>query len=31
VEARPTPAHGRPCSLQLVIPPLGCLFFKSEG
>jgi 1,4-alpha-glucan branching enzyme len=24
-------AHGRPCSLNLTLPPLAALFFKSEG
>lgn len=28
VEADPIPFHGRPCSLSLVIPPLGALFLK---
>ena len=31
IEASPTPAHGRPYSLSLTLPPLGVLFFKSEG
>ncbi|MDD5451287.1 MAG: 1,4-alpha-glucan branching protein GlgB [Desulfovibrionales bacterium] len=31
VEAAPVPAHGRPYSLSLRLPPLGVLFFKSEG
>ena len=30
VEALPHSVHGRPCSLELVLPPLGCLFFKSQ-
>ncbi len=30
VEAAPVPAHGRPHSLSLTLPPLGILFFKSE-
>ena len=28
VEADQEPAHGRPASLRLTIPPLGCLFLK---
>jgi 1,4-alpha-glucan branching enzyme len=28
VEADHEPAHGRPASLRLTIPPLGCLFLK---
>ncbi|MDQ7839076.1 MAG: 1,4-alpha-glucan branching protein GlgB [Thermodesulfobacteriota bacterium] len=31
VEAASVPAHGRPYSLSLRLPPLGVLFFKSEG
>jgi 1,4-alpha-glucan branching enzyme len=31
VEATPVPAHGRYHSLSLTLPPLGILFFKSEG
>jgi 1,4-alpha-glucan branching enzyme len=31
VEACPVPSHGRGCSLCLTLPPLGVLFFKSEG
>ena len=31
VEATPIPAHGRYYSLSLTLPPLGVLFFKSEG
>jgi 1,4-alpha-glucan branching enzyme len=31
VEAAPVPAHGRHYSLSLRLPPLGVLFFKSEG
>lgn len=31
VEATPLPAHGRYYSLSLTLPPLGVLFFKSEG
>ncbi|MBI3352383.1 MAG: 1,4-alpha-glucan branching protein GlgB [Nitrospirae bacterium] len=30
VEAASTPAHGRPCSLLLTLPPLGILFFTSK-
>jgi 1,4-alpha-glucan branching enzyme len=28
VEASPEPAHGRPASVRLTLPPLGCLFLK---
>jgi 1,4-alpha-glucan branching enzyme len=28
VQASPEPAHGRPASLRLTLPPLGCLFLK---
>jgi 1,4-alpha-glucan branching enzyme len=28
VEAYPEPAHGRPASVRLTLPPLGCLFLK---
>jgi 1,4-alpha-glucan branching enzyme len=31
VEADPVFVHGRPCSLNLTLPPLAILFFKSEG
>ena len=31
VEASPIPFHGRPYSLNLTLPPLGAVFFKSEG
>jgi 1,4-alpha-glucan branching enzyme len=31
VEAVPVPAHGRPRAINLMLPPLGCLFLKSEG
>ena len=31
VEAAPVPAHGRPFSLTLTLPPLAALFFKSKG
>jgi 1,4-alpha-glucan branching enzyme len=31
VEASPIPFHGRPHSLNLTLPPLGAVFFKSEG
>jgi 1,4-alpha-glucan branching enzyme len=31
VEASPIPFHGRPYSLALTLPPLGAVFFKSEG
>jgi 1,4-alpha-glucan branching enzyme len=27
-EASPVPYHGRPCSLNLTLPPLGAIFFK---
>jgi len=29
-QADPTPLHGRPYSLKLILPPLSILFFKSE-
>ena len=28
LEAEPLPSHGRPYSLMLTIPPLGCVIFK---
>jgi 1,4-alpha-glucan branching enzyme len=28
VQASPEPAHGRPASVRLTLPPLGCLFLK---
>ncbi len=31
VEAAPIPAHGRPFSLELTIPPLAALFLRSKG
>jgi 1,4-alpha-glucan branching enzyme len=31
LEATPVPAHGKWHSLSLTLPPLGVLFFKSEG
>ncbi len=31
MEAAPTPAHGKYYSLSLTLPPLGVVFFKSEG
>ncbi|MDO8691284.1 MAG: 1,4-alpha-glucan branching protein GlgB [Dehalococcoidia bacterium] len=31
VAASPLPFHGRPYSMQLTLPPLGCLFLKSVG
>jgi 1,4-alpha-glucan branching enzyme len=31
VEAAPIPAHGRPWSLTLTLPPLSVSFFKSRG
>ena len=31
VEAEPIRSHGRPCSLPLVLPPLGVVFLKSEA
>jgi 1,4-alpha-glucan branching enzyme len=31
VEAEPISMHGRPGSLNIVLPPLGILFFKSQG
>ncbi len=30
VEASPVPTHGRPCSLNLVLPPLSAVFLKKE-
>jgi 1,4-alpha-glucan branching enzyme len=31
VEAAPVPYHGRPYSLNLMLPPLSVIFFKHEG
>ena len=31
IEAVPNEIHGRPYSLKLTLPPLGAVFFKSEG
>lgn len=31
IEAAPIPVHGRLHSLTVVVPPLGAVFFKSEG
>ena len=31
VEARRVPVHGRPQSLALTLPPLGCLFLRPKG
>ncbi|BBL68282.1 1,4-alpha-glucan branching protein GlgB [Methanoculleus chikugoensis] len=31
VEAERVPAHGRPCSLSLTLPPLGAVVFLPEG
>lgn len=31
VEATPIPWHGKPCSLNVTLPPLGALFFKAQG
>ena len=31
IEAVPVEIHGRPYSLKLTLPPLGAVFFKSEG
>ena len=31
VEAAPTAAQGRPCSLSLTLPPLSVVFFKYKG
>ncbi|HJP66317.1 MAG TPA: alpha amylase C-terminal domain-containing protein, partial [Actinomycetota bacterium] len=31
VEAVPVPVHGRPKSLTLTLPPLGCVFLKASG
>jgi 1,4-alpha-glucan branching enzyme len=30
LEAEPVPHHGRPFTLRVTLPPLGCLFLKSE-
>ncbi|MEE9122413.1 MAG: alpha amylase C-terminal domain-containing protein, partial [Syntrophobacteria bacterium] len=31
IEAVPIEIHGRPYSLKLTLPPLGAVFFKSDG
>jgi 1,4-alpha-glucan branching enzyme len=31
VDAVPFGAHGQPCSVTITLPPLGVVFFKSEG
>jgi len=31
VEAAPIPLHGRLCMLNITLPPLAAVFFKSEG
>jgi 1,4-alpha-glucan branching enzyme len=31
ITAEDTPAHGRPHSLRLLLPPLACLMLKKEG
>ena len=31
VEAIEEPAHGRPFSVALTLPPLGCLFLKADS
>jgi 1,4-alpha-glucan branching enzyme len=31
VEASPVPSHGHPYSLNLTLPPLAAVFFKSEA
>ncbi len=31
VEAEPIPCHGRPASMQIVLPPLGAVIFKPRG
>ncbi len=31
VDAAPVPYHSRPYSLSITLPPLGAVFFKSEG
>jgi 1,4-alpha-glucan branching enzyme len=31
LEAVPVSVHGRPRALNLTLPPLGCLFVKSEA
>jgi 1,4-alpha-glucan branching enzyme len=30
IQSEPTPAHGRPHRLSLVLPPLACLILKRE-
>ncbi|MEX0761611.1 MAG: 1,4-alpha-glucan branching protein GlgB [Dehalococcoidia bacterium] len=30
-ESNPVPAHGRPNSLTITVPPLGAVFFKRDG
>ncbi len=30
-EAAPVPAHGRPYSVNLTLPPLGAVFLKGSG
>jgi 1,4-alpha-glucan branching enzyme len=30
IETSPIPYHGRPCSLNLTLPPLGAIFLKRE-
>jgi hypothetical protein len=31
LDATPTPSHGHPFSLEVTLPPLSVVFFKSEG
>jgi 1,4-alpha-glucan branching enzyme len=31
VEAAPVPVHGRPCSLNIVLPPLAAVYFKGAA
>ena len=31
VKAEPIPVHGRPYSVNLLLPPLGVLYFRPEG
>jgi 1,4-alpha-glucan branching enzyme len=31
VDATPVPAHGRPCSLTVTVPPLGVVVFQKDG
>jgi 1,4-alpha-glucan branching enzyme len=31
IDAAPVPSHGRPFSLNLILPPLGALYLKPSG